>query len=58
MLRPTLRNGRARMNYRVAVENPQATDLICDDAVVLPTQYSTQWDALAHMGIMFESQSL
>lgn len=55
VLRPTLRNGRARMNYRVAVENPQATDLICDDAVVLHTQYSTQWDALAHVGFMFDA---
>jgi hypothetical protein len=55
VLRPTLRQGRARMNYRVADENPLATDLICDDAVVLHTQYSTQWDGLAHVGFMFDA---
>ena len=37
VLRPTLRNGRPRMNYRVADDNPDATDLICDDAAVLHT---------------------
>jgi kynurenine formamidase len=55
VLRPTLRNGRPRMNYRVSDDNPQATDLICDDAVVLHTQYSTHWDALAHTGFMFDA---
>ena len=31
-----------------------ATDLTCDDGVVLSLQYSTQWDALAHWGRMFD----
>ena len=55
VLRPTLRNGRVRMNYRVSVDNPAATDLICDDAAVLHTQYSTHWDAFSHVGIMFDA---
>ena len=55
VLRPTLRNGRARMNYRVADENPLATDLICDDAAVLHTQYSTHWDAFSHVGFHFDA---
>ncbi len=55
VLRPTLRNGRARMNYPVSSENPDATDFICDDAVVLHTQYSTHWDAFAHVGFMFDA---
>jgi Putative cyclase len=55
VLRPTLRNGRARMNYRVADDNPLATDLICDDAAVLHTQYSTHWDAFSHVGFMFDA---
>lgn len=55
VLRPTLRNGRPRMNYRVSVEGTQVDDLICDDAVVLHTQYSTQWDSLAHVGFMFDA---
>jgi hypothetical protein len=55
VLRPTLRNGRPRMNYRVADDNPDATDLICDDAAVLHTQYSTHWDAFSHAGFMFDA---
>ena len=55
VLRPTLRNGRPRMNYRVADDNPDATDLICDDAAVLHTQYSTHWDAFSHTGFMFDA---
>lgn len=30
-------------------------DVICDDAVTLYTQYSTQWDALGHVGQMFDA---
>lgn len=30
-------------------------DVICDDAVLLYTQYSTQWDALSHVGQMFDA---
>ena len=31
-----------------------ATDLTCDDGVTMSLQYSTQWDALAHWGRMFD----
>lgn len=55
VLRPTLLNGMARMNYPVARDKPNSTDLICDDAVVLHTQYSTHWDALSHTGFMFDA---
>jgi hypothetical protein len=55
VLRPTLRKGRPRINYRVADENPNATDLICDDAAILHTQYSTHWDAFSHTGFMFDA---
>jgi len=55
VIRPTLRNGRLRLNYRVSDDNPDATDLICDDAVVLHTQYSTHWDAFSHVGFMFDA---
>jgi hypothetical protein len=55
VLRPTLRNGRVRMNYRVSYDNPDATDLICDDAALLHTQYSTHWDAFSHVGFMFDA---
>lgn len=31
------------------------TDVSCDEAVTLHSQYSTQWDALAHKGSMFDA---
>jgi kynurenine formamidase len=30
-------------------------DVVCDDGVVLSTQYSTQWDSLAHWGQRFDA---
>lgn len=30
-------------------------DVMCDDAVTLYTQYSTQWDSLAHWGQLFDA---
>jgi hypothetical protein len=32
-----------------------ATDVVCDDAVTLCLQYSTQWDALGHCGSEFDA---
>jgi kynurenine formamidase len=31
-----------------------AIDIGCDDSVTLNTQYSTQWDALSHVGALFD----
>jgi kynurenine formamidase len=33
---------------------PGSCDLSCDDGVTLYTQYSTQWDSLAHWGQVFD----
>lgn len=55
VIRPTVRNGRPRMNYPVAIDKPGAPDLICDDAAILHTQYSTHWDAFSHVGFMFDA---
>lgn len=55
ILRPTLRNGRANFNYRMQIDDPDATDVLSDDAVILHTQYSTQWDGLSHVGQMFDA---
>ena len=33
----------------MAVQNEHWTDFVCDDAITLYTQYSTQWDALSHI---------
>jgi hypothetical protein len=55
VLRPTLRNGRPNMLYMVQRDNPSATDIINDDAVIMHLQYSTQWDSLAHVGQLFDA---
>jgi hypothetical protein len=55
VLRPTIRNGRANINYQMSRDNPQLTDVLGDDAVLLHTQYSTQWDGFTHVGQMFDT---
>ncbi|HLJ63781.1 MAG TPA: cyclase family protein [Stellaceae bacterium] len=54
-LRPTLRNGRPNMIYPLGRDDPKLTDVVCDDVVELTLQYSTQWDALSHVGQMFDA---
>lgn len=54
VLKPTERNGRPNMNYPLRCDDPTATDIVCDDQVILTLQYSTQWDSLAHVGQMFD----
>ncbi len=54
-LRPTVRNGKANINYVMAQDKPLSTDVMSDDAVLLHTQYSTQWDGLAHVGSLFDA---
>jgi kynurenine formamidase len=43
------------VNFPLAQENRHWTDFVCDDAVTLYTQYSTQWDALSHIGEEFDA---
>jgi kynurenine formamidase len=54
-LRPTMRGDSPFMNYPIAQNDPRYTDVICDDAVLLHLQYSTQWDSLAHVGQLFDA---
>jgi hypothetical protein len=49
------RNGKYNFNYRLEQNNPAFTDVVSDDAVLLYTQYSTQWDSLAHVGSLFDA---
>lgn len=49
------RGGVANYNYMMARDDPQLTDVVSDDAVLMHTQYSTQWDALAHVGALFDA---
>jgi kynurenine formamidase len=55
VIRPTLRNGRPNMNYKLFTDNKDHSDVVSDDLVVLHLQYSTQWDSLAHVGSMFDA---
>lgn len=55
VVRPLIRNNRPAMNYPLSLEQGRATDIICDDAVELALQHSTQWDSLAHVGQMFDA---
>ena len=55
VLRPTLRSKRPNMNYRLAFDDPNLTDVVSDDVAILHLQYSTQWDSLAHVGSMFDA---
>jgi len=54
-LNPTVRNGQPNLNYVMAKDKPLSTDVMSDDAVLLHTQYSTQWDGLAHVGSLFDA---
>lgn len=51
----TMRSGRANFNCALSHENPDHTDVVSDDVVLLTLQYSTQWDSLAHVGSQFDA---
>jgi kynurenine formamidase len=48
-------NSVPRYLHPLSKDNPELTDVVCDDRVMLHTQYSTQWDALSHMGAEFDA---
>lgn len=41
--------------WSYATEDPNLTDVVCDEVMMMNTQYSTQWDSLAHMGSRFDA---
>jgi kynurenine formamidase len=51
-LQPMVRDGRVKYNLQA---NPRHPDVFSDDAVLLYSQFSTHWDALAHVGSMFDA---
>ena len=54
-LRPTTGDdGRIFYTYPFKADYA-ATDVVCDDAVLMYLQYSTQWDSFAHMGSLFDA---
>lgn len=44
------------INYPYDRVFPGMTEVVCDDKVTLSLQYSTQWDALCHMGCVYDAQ--
>jgi hypothetical protein len=51
----TLRNGKQNFCYPLSADNPDLTDVVCDDLVLLTLQDSTQWDSFAHIGSRFDA---
>src|SRR5438132_509890 len=54
-LASTLRGGKQNFCFPLAAENPDLTDVVSDDLVLLTLQYSTQWDSFAHIGSRFDA---
>ena len=50
-LRPVVRGGQMKYNLRARPDHP---DVFSDDSVHLFNQFSSHWDALAHVGSMFD----
>lgn len=50
----TRKEGLPSVNYPLRLEDNRYIDCSCDDSVTLFTQYSTQWDALSHVGQHFD----
>jgi kynurenine formamidase len=44
------------INYPYGRVIPGMKEVVCDDRATLSLQYSTQWDALCHMGCEFDSR--
>lgn len=55
VLKPVIRNEAPYFNYLWSQTNESLRDIGSDDVVLLHTQYSTQWDSLAHRGALFDT---
>jgi len=51
----TLRDGQQNFNFPLQSIDPAHTDVVCDETILLYTQYSTQWDSFAHVGSLFDA---
>ena len=54
VFKPVVRSGHQVFNFPNNQIDPRFTDVSSDEAVVLYSQYSTQWDAFAHKGSLFD----
>ncbi|MVW70594.1 cyclase family protein [Bordetella sp. 15P40C-2] len=51
----TERDGVPYMNFPMKNLDASSIDVLSDDQVLMSLQYSTQWDALAHVGAQFDA---
>ena len=49
------RKGRTYFNLAMGETDPRFTDVGSDEAIMMHSQYSTHWDALAHKGTVFDA---
>jgi len=54
-LRDGQSKGQQGFCWSYAGEDPELTDVVNDDVVLMSLQYSTQWDSLAHIGSRFDA---
>ncbi|WP_323766985.1 cyclase family protein [Marinovum sp.] len=54
-LKPVVRRHGEAYHYRVEQEHAGVVDVSCDDVITIYSQYSTQWDSLAHNGALFDA---
>ncbi|NYT35923.1 cyclase family protein [Allopusillimonas soli] len=52
---PTFRDDKPVYNLPLDESGLTHTDVLSDDAVLLHTQYSTQWDSFAHVGKLYDA---
>ena len=51
---PSFEGGSVLYNLPLGIGTDDPKGVVCDDAVLLHTQYSTQWDSFAHWGMKFD----
>ena len=55
VVRDGRRTGQQGFCWWYASEDPDLTDVVNDDVVLMSLQYSTHWDSLAHVGSRFDA---
>lgn len=53
-IRPVDRGALSGINYPLSQDDPRFLDIVSDDVAEIWLQYSTQWDALSHVGREFD----
>ena len=54
VFKPVMRGGNRVFNFPHDQVDPRFTDVSSDEAVLIYSQYSTQWDSFAHKGSLFD----